>query len=92
MNFLGIDVGTGGSRAVLIDASGRVVASATIEHEPDVWARVNEACDSVVRVAHRVTPDASAAELLNKQYETFRRLYPALKFVAEGTARTAGLA
>ncbi|PYS81932.1 MAG: xylulokinase [Acidobacteria bacterium] len=34
MNFLGIDVGTGGSRAVLTDASGQVVASATIEHEP----------------------------------------------------------
>src|SRR5947209_5895778 len=34
MNFLGIDVGTGGSRAVLTDASGQVVSSATIEHEP----------------------------------------------------------
>lgn len=34
MNFLGIDVGTGGSRAVLIDERGRVVASATVEHEP----------------------------------------------------------
>ncbi|HST51721.1 MAG TPA: xylulokinase [Pyrinomonadaceae bacterium] len=34
MNFLGIDVGTGGSRAVMIDASGKVVASATVEHEP----------------------------------------------------------
>jgi xylulokinase len=34
MNFLGIDVGTGGSRAVLVDESGRLVASATVEHEP----------------------------------------------------------
>src|ERR1043166_8457577 len=34
MNFLGIDVGTGGSRAVLIDATGGLVASATVEHEP----------------------------------------------------------
>lgn len=34
MNFLGIDVGTGGSRAVLIDADGAVVASATVEHVP----------------------------------------------------------
>jgi xylulokinase len=34
MNFLGIDVGTGGSRAVLVDERGRVVASATVEHEP----------------------------------------------------------
>src|SRR5215218_9502172 len=32
--FLGIDVGTGGSRALLIDGRGRVVASATVEHAP----------------------------------------------------------
>ncbi|MDQ3820155.1 MAG: FGGY family carbohydrate kinase, partial [Acidobacteriota bacterium] len=34
MNFLGIDVGTGGSRAVLIDTRGRILASSTIEHAP----------------------------------------------------------
>jgi xylulokinase len=34
MNLLGIDVGTGGSRAVLIDTAGRIVAAATVEHEP----------------------------------------------------------
>ncbi len=33
-HLLGIDVGTGGTRAVLIDTSGRVVASATSEHAP----------------------------------------------------------
>ena len=50
MNFLGIDVGTGGSRAVLIDEQGNIVASATVEHsaftsaypgwaehDPDEW-------------------------------------------------------
>jgi len=31
---LGIDVGTGGTRAVIIDDHGRIVASATEEHEP----------------------------------------------------------
>src|SRR5215831_3550487 len=31
---LGIDVGTGGTRAVVMDDHGRVVASATEEHEP----------------------------------------------------------
>ncbi len=36
MKFLGIDVGTGGSRAVLIDASGTVTSSATVEHAPFV--------------------------------------------------------
>src|SRR5256886_17437559 len=32
MRFLGIDVGTGGTRALLIDAEGRVTTSATVEH------------------------------------------------------------
>jgi xylulokinase len=34
MSFLGIDVGTGGTRALVIDAEGRIVASATEEHQP----------------------------------------------------------
>jgi xylulokinase len=34
MNFLGIDVGTGGSRAVVINTEGRIIAAATVEHAP----------------------------------------------------------
>lgn len=34
MKFLGLDVGTGGSRAVCIDEQGTVVASASAEHRP----------------------------------------------------------
>ena len=34
MNFLGIDVGTGGTRAVLIDDQGHVVKEAASEHAP----------------------------------------------------------
>ena len=46
MKFLGIDVGTGGSRAVLINENGAIFASATIEHEPFAspnigWAEQN---------------------------------------------------
>jgi xylulokinase len=33
MHLIGIDVGTGGSRAVLIDTAGKIVASATVEHK-----------------------------------------------------------
>jgi xylulokinase len=33
-NLLGIDVGTGGTRALLIDETGRVLASATADHRP----------------------------------------------------------
>jgi xylulokinase len=32
--FLGIDVGTGGTRALVMDADGRVTASGTDEHQP----------------------------------------------------------
>lgn len=34
MKTLGIDVGTGGSRAILINEDGQVVHSATVEHKP----------------------------------------------------------
>ncbi|MGA2534653.1 MAG: xylulokinase [Terracidiphilus sp.] len=34
MWFLGMDVGTGGTRAVIVDGNGRVIASASSEHEP----------------------------------------------------------
>ena len=37
--LLGIDVGTGGTRALLIDASGRVLASMTANHAPFVSPR-----------------------------------------------------
>ncbi len=32
--FLGVDVGTGGTRAILIDRSGKVIASSSSEHAP----------------------------------------------------------
>jgi xylulokinase len=34
MYVLGIDVGTGGTRALILDQTGRIMASATEEHEP----------------------------------------------------------
>ena len=49
MYFLGIDVGTGGTRALVIDEAGRVISSATEEHRvfasPQIgWAEQNP-CD-----------------------------------------------
>ena len=49
MNFLGLDVGTGGSRAVVIDIAGRIAAAATVEHQPFIsrhtgWAE-QDPCD-----------------------------------------------
>ena len=61
MHLLGIDVGTGGTRALVIDADGRVVASATEDHEafasPQIgWAEQDpndwwRACAAAVRKA-----------------------------------------
>jgi xylulokinase len=61
MTFLGIDVGTGGTRALIIDETGRVVASATEEHRafasPQIgWAEQDpadwwRACGVAVRKA-----------------------------------------
>ena len=43
------------------------------------WGSVEEACDAVVRVQTRVSPEARSAPAIQKQYENYRRLYPALK-------------
>jgi len=61
MYVLGIDVGTGGTRAVIIDGRGQVFSSATEDHQPFVsphigWAEQNpadwwRACGVAVRKA-----------------------------------------
>jgi xylulokinase len=61
MYFLGIDVGTGGTRALIVDEKGYVTASATEEHEafasPQIgWAEQNpedwwRACGLAIRKA-----------------------------------------
>jgi xylulokinase len=43
------------------------------------WNSVEEACDAVVKVETRVSPDKRAPHILRRQYENYRRLYPALK-------------
>jgi xylulokinase len=44
-----------------------------------MWASVDEACVSVVRVAKRVRPDAEAVATLNKNYAAYRRVYSATR-------------
>ena len=60
-HVLGIDVGTGGTRALIVDGTGRILASATEEHDPFAsprigWAEQNpedwwRACGVAVRKA-----------------------------------------
>ena len=40
MYLLGIDVGTSGTRALIIDRDGRIVSSATEEHAPFASPRI----------------------------------------------------
>ncbi len=42
------------------------------------WASVDEACDAVVRVSKRVLPDRHNSLQLQRGYQTYRRIYPAL--------------
>ena len=78
--LLGIDVGTGGTRALLVDASGAVAASATHEHQPfaspqtgwaeqdpaDWWAACQLALRKLLRQSG-IAPDAIACVGLTGQ-------------------------
>ena len=48
-----------------------------------VWKTVDAACDSVVRVATRTAPNDADRAALARQYERYRKLYPALRAIAE---------
>jgi xylulokinase len=45
------------------------------------WSSVDEACESVVRVAENITPDFEHSLVLEKAYAVYRRLYPAMKSI-----------
>ena len=44
-----------------------------------VWPDVDRACDAVVRPAHRIPCQPEVAVLMNRRYEQYRRVYPALQ-------------
>jgi len=46
-----------------------------------VWESVDAACDGVVRVMHRVKPDAGNARVMETNYVAYRRIYPATKTI-----------
>jgi len=43
------------------------------------WLSVDAACDAVVRIASTIEPDAESVNLLDRQYEKFRKIYPAIR-------------
>ena len=48
-----------------------------------VWKTVDAACDAVVRVASRTQPNAADRATLARQYERYRKVYPALRTLSE---------
>ena len=46
-----------------------------------IWPSVDAACDSVVRVVHRIQPNPANAEAMQKNYAAYRRIYPAVKSI-----------
>jgi xylulokinase len=46
-----------------------------------IWPSVDSACGSVVRVAHRVTPDAAAITVMNQSYAMYERVYGATRAI-----------
>jgi xylulokinase len=43
------------------------------------WSSVDEACDAVLHVQQKISPNKKAVNALQVQYANFRRLYPALQ-------------
>ena len=43
------------------------------------WKSVDEACDAVVRTASEIRPNPQNAEILDRAYQGYRRIYPALR-------------
>jgi xylulokinase len=46
-----------------------------------VWPSVDAACETSVHVAKRVQPIAQNVGLVNRRYEEYRKLYPALRTI-----------
>jgi xylulokinase len=46
-----------------------------------VWSSVDAACDAVVHVAGRTSPDPQAVVVMQESYARYRRIYPALRSV-----------
>lgn len=48
------------------------------------WDSVDEACERTIRVAGSVGPDYTAVDVLNRNYQAYKKLYPALRSAMSG--------
>jgi xylulokinase len=51
-----------------------------------VWHTVEDACDAVVRVAARVRSDPATVAVMTRQYQEYRKVYPALRAIGRAAA------
>jgi xylulokinase len=45
------------------------------------WTSVEKACDATVRVSQRIEPAPQHVAVMNRQYQAYRKLYPALRSI-----------
>lgn len=57
-----------------------LLAAVGVKH----WKSVDEACEATANVAARVWPNADASRVMQKNYAAYRRIYPALRAIAQG--------
>jgi xylulokinase len=89
MYWLGIDVGTGGTRALLVDRQGRVKAGFTAPHEDmrlerPLWAEQRpengwDAGHLAIRAVDTTVPEPAQGEVYARGHQVYRALHPALR-------------
>jgi xylulokinase len=49
------------------------------------WADADAACATAIQVAEQIVPDTAQVQSYTSGYTVFRRLYPALRTIREGS-------
>jgi xylulokinase len=78
-----IQADTYGRAAEIVEAEEGAAYGAAILAGVGVktWSSVDEACDSIVRVAANISPDSEDSLILERAYAAYRRIYPAMKSI-----------
>jgi xylulokinase len=78
-----IQADTYGRAAEIVEAEEGAAYGAAILAGVGVktWSSVDEACESIVRVAANISPDSEDSLILERAYAAYRRIYPAMKSI-----------
>jgi xylulokinase len=70
----------GGAMEILAAEEGAAFGAAILAGVgAKCWASVDEACHAVVRVAARIEPDRQTSALMQRNYQVYSQIYPALR-------------